>query len=42
MDDLEEGANILLEGALRNPTGALKRKPKSKKKPKKKNTTAKK
>jgi hypothetical protein len=36
MDDLEEGANILLEGALRNPTGALKRKPKSKKKPKKK------
>lgn len=36
MDDLEEGANILLEGALRNPTGALKRKPRSKKKPKKK------
>jgi hypothetical protein len=36
MDDLEEGANILLEGALRNASGALKRKPKSKKKPKKK------
>jgi len=36
MDDLEEGANILLEGALRKASGALKRKPKSKKKPKKK------